>query len=122
MGKFLAKYIWKDKEEPDGVFKLGIGLDGSSVRGFADINESDLLLLPDRLSIRTLYMHKYRVTTAIADVYRGYGLDRLSKDPRSISQRLERYLSDNLMMSCQVGAEVECFIFDNIIFWRTWKW
>jgi glutamine synthetase len=116
LGKFLAKYIWKDKEEPDDIFKLGIGLDGSSVRGFADINESDLLLLPDRLSIRTLYMHKYRVTTAIADDYRGYDLDRLSKDPRSISQRLERYLSDNLMMSCQVGAEVECFIFDNIIF------
>ena len=61
-------------------------------------------------------MHKYRVTTAIADVYRGQGLDRLSKDPRSISQRLEQYLSDILMMSCQVGAEVECFIFDNIIF------
>jgi glutamine synthetase len=116
LGKFLAKSIWKDKAEFDDVFKFGIGLDGSSIRGFADINESDLLLLPDRLSIRTLYMHKYRVTTAIADVYRGYDLDRLSKDPRSISQRLERYLSDNLMMSCKVGAEVECFIFDNIIF------
>jgi glutamine synthetase len=53
LGEFLAKYIWKDKAEFDDVFKFGIGFDGSSIRGFADINESDLLLLPDRLSIRT---------------------------------------------------------------------
>ena len=41
-GRFLAKYIAKNKEyDIENLYKYGIGFDGSSVRGFADINESD---------------------------------------------------------------------------------
>ena len=42
--------------------------------------------------------------SVIADIYRGFGQDRLPKDPRYVSQTMESYL------------EVECFIFDDIVF------
>lgn len=47
-GRFLAKYVAKHKEEEiENLYKYVIGIDGSSVRGFAEINESDLMLVPD---------------------------------------------------------------------------
>jgi glutamine synthetase len=115
-GRFLASYLLKDNDEhPEKVFREGIGLDGSSVSGFADINESDLMLLPDRSTTRITTNSDYTIASMIADVYRGFGQGRLSKDPRYVSQRMEGYLSEN-GLSCQIGAEVECFIFDDIVF------
>ncbi len=52
LGKFLAKYVFGNKESFDSFFKIGIGVDGSSVKGFSRIDESDMLLIPDRSTIR----------------------------------------------------------------------
>jgi glutamine synthetase len=118
-GRFLAKYVAKHKEEEiENLYKYGIGFDGSSVRGFAEINESDLMLIADKSTIRTItsdttMVPGYKVTSAIADVYRGFGQGRLSKDPRYVSECMEEHLGRKGLV-CQVGAEVECFIFDDI--------
>jgi glutamine synthetase len=116
-GRFLASYILKYNDDNlENVFRDGIGLDGSSVSGFVDISESDLILLPDRSTIRvTATIPIYNIAAVIADVYRGFGQGRLSKDPRHVSQRMEGYLKEN-GLSCQIGSEVECFIFDDILF------
>jgi glutamine synthetase len=117
-GKFLACYLSKGDNNIEDLFSDGIGLDGSSVKGFADISESDLILLPDRSTIRiinTTTMPQHNIATVIANVYKGFGQGRLTKDPRHVSQCLEGYLREN-GLSCQIGAEVECFIFDDIIF------
>ncbi|HEU0145219.1 MAG TPA: glutamine synthetase, partial [Nitrososphaera sp.] len=53
-GRFLAKYVFSDTEDPAEYLQNGIALDGSSVRGFSKINESDLLLIPDRSTLRLL--------------------------------------------------------------------
>src|SRR5919197_4591149 len=45
---------------------------------------------------------------------KGFGQGRLTKDPRHVSQRMEGYLREN-GLSCQIGSEVECFIFDDIL-------
>jgi glutamine synthetase len=117
-GRFLASYILKDSDDDnaENVFREGVGLDGSSVSGFVDISESDLILLPDRSTIRITPTTKsgYNIAAVIADVYRGFGQGRLSKDPRHVSQRMEGYLREN-GLSCQIGSEVECFIFDDIL-------
>ncbi len=48
-------------------------IDGSSVRGFAHIDDSDLLLLPDRATARTVSVAKQRmIGMVIADVYKGF--------------------------------------------------
>jgi glutamine synthetase len=67
-GKFLASYL-SMPSDIEGFFRHGIGLDGSSVRGFAHIDNSDLLLLPDRTTARTVPVSKQRmIGTIIADV------------------------------------------------------
>src|ERR671919_1413978 len=115
-GKFLAKYyLLKDNEHFYDVCRSGIVLDGSSVKGFASIDESDLLLLPDRVTATLSPISSYKTVTVIADVHRGFGQGRLTKDPRYISQHMEEYLAENNFF-CQVGAEVECFVFDDIVF------
>ena len=115
IGKFLAKYFQTDKSHVYEIFRTGIGLDGSSVKGFSTIDESDMLLLPDRTTERKINLSDNKITTVIADVYRGFNQGRSSRDPRYVSQMMEDYLAMN-QITCQVGAEVECFIFDEIIF------
>jgi glutamine synthetase len=115
IGKFLAKYFQTDKSHIYEIFRTGISLDGSSVKGFSTIDESDMLLLPDRTTERKINLSNNKITTVIADIYRGFNQGRSSRDPRYVSQIMEDYLAMN-QITCQVGAEVECFIFDEIIF------
>jgi glutamine synthetase len=114
-GRFLAKYIASDS---GNYLRSGVGVDGSSVRGFAKIDESDLLLVPDRSTLRPAPMPNYKVATVIADVYEGFGKGRLVRDPRHVSQLMEEHLARE-GLSCQIGPEVECFIFDDIVFGKS---
>jgi glutamine synthetase len=111
-GRFLAKYIAADSGD---YLRSGVGVDGSSVKGFAKIDESDLLLVPDRSTMRAAPVPGYKVATVIADVYEGFGKGRLVRDPRHVSQLMEEHLAREGLI-CQAGPEVECFIFDDIVF------
>ena len=113
LGRFLAKYVVSDTGDPSERIQNGVALDGSSVRGFSKINESDLLLIPDRSTLRLMPLPAYKVATAIADVYEGFGNGRMVRDPRYVPQALEEGLSAQGLM-CQTGPEVECFVFDDI--------
>ena len=128
LGKFLAKYVFENKETFDSFFKCGIGVDGSSIKGFASIDDSDLLLIPDRSTVRIFppsllsasppplsSNHNNKLFAVIADVYQGFKKGRLVRDPRYVSQRMEEFLIEN-NLTCQMGPEVECFVFDSIIF------
>ena len=115
IGRFLAKYIVSDAGDPSEYIQNGIALDGSSVTGFTKINESDLLLIPDRSTMRLMPMPNHKVATVIADVYEGFGNGRLVRDPRYVSQSLEEGLREDGLV-CQTGPEVECFVFEDILF------
>jgi glutamine synthetase len=115
IGRFLAKYIVNETGDPSERLENGIALDGSSVRGFSKINESDLLLIPDRSTMRLMPLPNYKVATIIADVYEGFGNGRLVRDPRYVPQLLEEGLRGQGLM-CQTGPEVECFVFDDILY------
>jgi glutamine synthetase len=116
LGKFLARYL-SMPADIEGFFRQGIGLDGSSVRGFAQIDDSDLLLLPDRTTARTVpvFFKERMIGTVIADVYKGFEQGRLNTDPRYASQKMQKHLEEKNML-CQLGAEVECFVVDDIKF------
>lgn len=115
VGRFLAKYIVSDTGDASEHLKNGTALDGSSVMGFSKINESDLLLIPDRSTLRLMPLPNYKVATVIADVYEGFGNGRLVRDPRYVTQVLEEHLRGQGLM-CQTGPEVECFVFEDILF------
>ena len=74
-----------------------------------------MLLLPDRETLKRIPISEYDIYTVIADVYNGFDKGRSLKNPRNVSQILENHLALN-QISCQIGAEVECFIFDQIMF------
>ena len=114
IGRFLAKYVISDAEDACEYIQNGIALDGSSVTGFTKIDESDLLLIPDRSTMRLMPMPNYKVATVIADVYEGFGNGRMVRDPRYVSQALEETLKEEGLV-CQTGPEVECFVFEDIL-------
>lgn len=114
-GRFLAKYAMTDNDQIQKLITDGIGLDGSSVEGFTTIDDSDLVLIPDRYTLRLFPFTKHITASVISDVYQGYERGRLRKDPRYVPQNMEEILAEK-GLACQIGSEVECFIFDKIIF------
>jgi len=98
-------------------FEEGFGIDGSSIRGWAAINESDMLLIPDP---NTAFLDPFRETATL--VMNGNVIDPVTRqhyerDPRWIAQKAELHLqSSGLADTAFFGAEAEFFIFDNVRF------
>jgi glutamine synthetase len=98
-------------------FDSGFGIDGSSIRGWAAINESDMLLIPDP---DTAFMDPFtEVPTLVmtADVKDPITKQNYDRDPRWIAQKCELFMrATGLGDTAYFGAEAEFFIFDNIRF------
>ena len=87
-------------------------LDGSSINGFALIQESDLVLKPDPSTFAVLPWFE-ESCRFLCDVYWGKGKGRLGKDPRGVAQRAEEYAKE-LGYETFWGPEVEFFVFDEV--------
>ncbi|MBI4329415.1 MAG: glutamine synthetase beta-grasp domain-containing protein, partial [Chloroflexi bacterium] len=107
-------------ELTEEVFRLGTGFDGSSIRGFQEIHESDMMLVPDPdtafvdpiLSVPTLAMFCNVVDPITRENY--------SRDPRWVAQKAEAYLrTTGIADASYWGPEPEFFIFDHIRFDQT---
>ena len=104
----------------EGFFSEGVAkLDGSSVKGFVDINESDMLLVPDPTTYGVLPWSGESVRTArfICDVKAGFGRGRFSRDPRHVAQVAEAKIREAGFTDSLWGPEVEFFVFDGV----TWE-
>lgn len=101
----------------EDVFEDGFGFDASSLRGWAAINESDMLLIPDPSRVWIDPFAEETTICLIANVVEpitkeGYGLD-----PRSVAMRAESYLRfTGIADTVNVGPEAEFFVFDNVAF------
>ncbi|GBC68960.1 Glutamine synthetase [archaeon HR01] len=99
------------------MFSEGVPkLDGSSIRGFAEIYESDMLLRPDPTTFAVLpwSLDGKKTARMICDVYRGFGGGRFSRDPRLAAQRAEEYLRAQGYEPSYWGPEIEFFVFDRV--------
>jgi glutamine synthetase len=99
------------------IFKDGVPkLDGSSIRGFTGIHESDMLLTPDPSTYGVLPWSPENVKTArmISDVSWGYGMGRFPKDPRYVAQRAEQQAKSLGYDTTYWGPEIEFFVFDKV--------
>ncbi len=98
-------------------FEEGYGFDGSSIRAWAAISESDMLLLPDP---STAVMDPFAETATlvmISDIIDPITHQHYERDPRWIAKKAELYLKNSgIADTAYFGAEAEFFIFDNIRF------
>ena len=98
-------------------FEEGFGMDGSSIRGWAAINESDMLLIPDPTTLHVDPFTEVPTLVMLCDVIDPITKQHYDRDPRWIAKKAEMYLaSTGLADTAYFGAEAEFFIFDNIRF------
>jgi len=101
----------------EDMFEEGVGFDGSSIRGFQKIQESDMLLIPDSTSAFVDPFSSFPQLNLICNVKDPVTLQPYSRDPRYIAQKAENYLkSTGIGDTCYFGPEAEFFVFDDIRF------
>ena len=98
-------------------FTNGQAFDGSSIRGFQAIHESDMKLIPD---IRSAYVDPFRVEKTLIlnfSIVDPFTDEPYSRDPRNIATKAEAYLkSTGIADTAYFGAEAEFYIFDDVRF------
>ena len=93
----------------------GLGFDGSSIRGFKVINESDMLLLPDPTTAFIDPFAEHKTLVMICDVKDPITKEFYSRAPRGIAKKAEEYLhSTGLGDKAFFGPEAEFFVFDDV--------
>ena len=104
-------------ELSEASFEEGFGMDGSSIRGWAAIHESDMLLVPDPATHMLDPFTEVPTLTMVCDVMDPVTKQRYDKDPRYIAKKADLYLnSTGIADTCYYGPELEFFIFDNVRF------
>jgi glutamine synthetase len=104
----------------DDSFEDGFGFDASSLRGWAAINESDMLLVPDPSRFWIDPFTEDTTLCLIANVVEPITKEGYSLDPRSVAVRAESYLKfTGIADTIFVGPEAEFFIFDEANFHNT---
>jgi len=104
----------------EDTFSEGVAkLDGSSIKGFAEIYESDMLLTPDPSTYAFIPWGDERFPTGrlICDIQWGFGKGRFSRDPRYIAQKAEERLRAAGFTDSYWGPELEFFVFDSASWW-----
>src|SRR3989338_7852060 len=99
------------------LFTDGNGLDGSSIRGWKAINESDMLLMPDPTTAKIDPFCAETTLSLIGNVVDPISREKYPRDPRALAHRAEDYLkSTGIGDVAYFGPEAEFFIFDNVRF------
>ena len=110
------------------VFTSGIGFDGSSVRGFKTIDESDMVLMPDPKTLVTIPWtsdEKQKSAIIIGDVYEAFGGKEPSEvDSRGFVAKRAEKAAEEMGLSAFFGPELEYFIFTSVdptkLVWDLW--
>ena len=114
-GRFHHTTISANTFTPDQMEDGLPKLDGSSIVGFTNIDDSDLILKPDPNSFALIpWMTDHKTARLLCDVYWGFGRGRLDRDPRGIAQKAEEYTKSQGYDYSNWGPEVEFFVFDKI--------
>ena len=112
--------IWQHFSQPismfsEETFEEGIGFDGSSIRGWQPIHNSDMLLLPDPSTARIDPFPKVSTLSLICNIIDPFTREGYTRDPRFVAQKAEAYLkSTGIADTIYFGPEPEFFIFDDV--------
>ncbi|HYB23917.1 MAG TPA: type I glutamate--ammonia ligase [Solirubrobacteraceae bacterium] len=101
----------------EDAFSDGLGFDGSSIRGFQQISESDMLLMPDPSTAKIDPFYSVRTLSLICNVIDPITREAYSRDPRYVAQKAERHLADTgIADTAFFGPEAEFYVFDHVSF------
>ena len=96
-------------------FEDGFGFDGSSIRGWQAINESDMLLMPQP---ETAFLDPFLAITTLAvlcNIQDPLTRENYTRDPRNIAKKAIKFMQDSgVADTAYFGPEAEFFIFDNV--------
>jgi len=111
------------KEFNADAFDEGLGFDGSSIRGFQEIQESDMLLMPDPTSAFLDPFTAVPTLVLICNVKDPVTGESYSRDPRYIASKAESYLkSTGIADTAYFGPEAEFYIFDDVRFDQSYNY
>src|SRR5881397_868031 len=105
------------EEFSEGLFGDGIGFDGSSIRGFQHIHESDMLLVPDPTSAFVDPILEVKTLDLVCDVLDPITRKPYSRDPRYVAKKAEEFLPTTGIADTSFwGPEIEFYIFNLLRF------
>ena len=108
------------EELTEGLFKDGSGLDGSSIRGWKAINDSDLLMIPDSSEVCIDPFCAVPTLSLVGNVVDPITREPYDRDSRFVAQKAEKYLqSTKIGDTSYWGPEAEFFIFDHVRYDQT---
>jgi len=104
----------------EDVFEDGLGFDGSSIRGWQRINESDMLVLPQPDTAALDPFAEIPTLMMICNIQDPTTREDYTRDPRNVARKAVNYLKSlGIADTCYVGPELEFFIFDDIRYDQT---
>jgi glutamine synthetase len=104
-------------ELKEDVFTSGLGFDGSSIRGWQKINESDMLVVPDPSTALVDPVCKVPTLSLICDIMDPLTKKPYTRDPRYVARKAEQYLiKTGLADTSYWGPECEFYVFNDVRF------
>ena len=99
------------------VFEEGLGFDGSSIRGWQAINESDMLVIPQPETAALDPFTTLPTLSMICNIQDPITREDYSRDPRNVARKAVNYLkSTGIGDTAFFGPEAEFFVFDDVRF------
>jgi glutamine synthetase len=117
--------LWKHCTIPaaaldETTFEEGVGFDGSSIRGWTSINESDMLVLP---AADTAFLDPFardKTLVLICNIHDPLTREEYTRDPRNVARKAVNYMRNTGLADVALfGPELEFFIFDDVRFDQT---
>lgn len=101
----------------ESIFDMGVGFDGSNVPGWQNVDESDMLLMPQSDASFVDPFNRLSTLYIICDVVDPITHENYSRDPRFVARKASAYLtSTGIADTANFGPEAEFFIFDDVRF------
>jgi len=103
------------RELSEDLFEEGIGFDGSSIRAFQEIHESDMILIPDPSTAFVDQIFEVPTIVIICDIYDPVTRQPYTRDARYVAKKAEVYLKQTGIADISYwGPEAEFFLFDSV--------
>jgi glutamine synthetase len=103
------------RELTEELFEEGIGFDGSSIRAFQEIHESDMILIPDPVTAFVDPIFEVPTLVIVCGIYDPITRQPYTRDARYVAKKAEAYLKQTGVAEISYwGPEAEFFLFDSV--------